>query len=117
MRHKNFAVLLCLALLPAEAGIAADLNCYVPMKDWQPRNVTKSAAIERGWKVQRIKIDDGCYEITGWDKQGNKFEARMDPATLEIVNIETENSQQDKDSETKENNLSATVDLSTADRK
>ncbi|MFK5997373.1 MAG: PepSY domain-containing protein [Rhodobacterales bacterium] len=104
MRHKNFAVFLCLTLLPAEAGNAADLNCYVPMKDWQPRSMAKAAAKERGWKVRRIKIDDGCYEVTGWDKQGNKFEARIDPATLEIVKMEIENSQQAEDRETKEDN-------------
>jgi hypothetical protein len=47
-------------------------------------------AEDRGWRLTRIKIDDGCYEVYGTDRQGQRFEAKIDPATLEIIEIEKE---------------------------
>ena len=39
------------------------------------------------WEVQRLKIDDGCYEIHGKDAQGRAFKAKIDPQTLKVVRI------------------------------
>ena len=44
-------------------------------------------AAAQGWQVQRLKIDDGCYEIRGTDAQGRAFKATIDPQTLKIVKI------------------------------
>ncbi len=111
MRNKNPALLISLTLLSAGAANAADLNCYTPMKDWQPRGAVMTSAANRGWKVRRIKIDDGCYEITGWDRQGLEIEVRVDPETLEIVKFETEKITAGEDAETNENtgNLSPEI--------
>lgn len=51
----------------------------------------------RGWKVRRIKIDDGCYEIYFRDADGAEFEARINPATLEIIKIESESMDESHD--------------------
>lgn len=54
-------------------------------------------ASDNEWKVRRIKIDDGCYEIYGWDKGGNEIEVKLQPDTLEIVKFEFETYQSDDD--------------------
>ena len=83
-------ILTILALVAAfPVGIAmAEDDCFVPMADWKPRKAIAALAAEQGWTVRRIKIDDGCYEIDGTDAQGQRIEATVDPATLEILEIE-----------------------------
>ena len=76
------------ALLVASAGAAlADDDCHAVMERWQPREAVQKALQERGWQVGRIKIDDGCYEVRGTDGQGGGFKAKLDPATLEVVEM------------------------------
>ena len=37
--------------------------------------------------MQRLKIDDGCYELRGRDAQGRAFKAKIDPRTLAVVKM------------------------------
>lgn len=77
-----------LFLIMVGAGTAmADDDCHVPMDQWQPREAVETMARARGWQVNRIKIDDGCYQIRGIDGAGQSFKARIDPATLSVVKI------------------------------
>lgn len=76
-----------LALLAATSVQASD-DCDVPIAHWQMREAVRAMAADRGWTVRRIKIEDGCYEVHGTDSQGHRFEAKIDPATLEIIEIE-----------------------------
>ncbi|WP_293811474.1 PepSY domain-containing protein [uncultured Bosea sp.] len=80
------AGLLLLAI--AGSGVAmADDDCDVPLGRWQPREAVQAMAQARGWQVDRLRIDDGCYQIRGTDETGQPFKAKIDPATLEIVKI------------------------------
>jgi hypothetical protein len=73
------------------AGVArADDDCLAPMIDWQPREAVARLAVEQGWTVRRIKIDDGCYEIVGTDAKGRKIEVKVHPGTLAVVEMEYE---------------------------
>ena len=65
----------------------ADDDCDVPLGRWQPREAVQAMAQARGWQVDRLRIDDGCYQIRGTDEAGQPFKAKIDPATLEIVKI------------------------------
>jgi hypothetical protein len=65
-------------------------DCNVPMIDWQTRAAVQAMAEALGWKVRRIKTDDGCYEVYGRDQTGRSIEAKIDPGTLAIVEIEFE---------------------------
>lgn len=76
-----------LALMAATSVKASD-DCNVPIAHWQLREAVRAMAADRGWTLRRIKIDDGCYEVYGTDSQGRRFEAKIDPATLEIIEIE-----------------------------
>lgn len=79
--------LLAVALgLTAGPSLAED-DCNAPVQQWQSREAARQMATAQGWQVQRLKIDDGCYEIRGTDAQGRAFKATIDPQTLKIVKI------------------------------
>ena len=77
------ALTLGAAALPAWAGD----DCDVPIQRWQSREAVRQMAADKGWELQRLKIDDGCYEIRGQDAQGRAFKARLDPETLRVVKM------------------------------
>lgn len=78
-------VIICLI---AATSASADEDCAVPMANWQPRDAVTALAEQNGWSVSRIRLDDGCYEVTGVDALGRKFELKLDPASLSIVEME-----------------------------
>jgi hypothetical protein len=75
------AVSLGVAALPTWAGD----ECDVPISRWQSRDAVRQMAAAQGWQIQRLKIDDGCYEIRATDAEGQAFKARIDPETLQVV--------------------------------
>lgn len=79
--------ILALAVLAATSAQARD-DCDVPVGSWKSRDAVRAMAEERGWTLKRIKMDDGCYEIYGTDRNGRRFEATINPTTLEIIQIE-----------------------------
>ena len=89
IHHKAVAQgLLALSLsLAASALLADDDDCDVPVKQWQSRDAVLRLAAQQGWQVQRLKIDDGCYELRGTDAMGREFKAKLDPGTLRVVKM------------------------------
>jgi len=83
LRRGLLVLSLGLAALPA----LADDDCEAPVQQWQSREAVHQMAVAQGWQVQRLKIDDGCYEIRGTDAQGRSFKAKIDPETLRVVKI------------------------------
>ena len=79
--------LLGLALTAVSVTALAGDDCDVPVERWQSREAVRQMALQRGWEVQRLKIDDGCYEIRGRDAEGRAFKATIDPETLTPVRI------------------------------
>ncbi|SHL91387.1 PepSY domain-containing protein [Vreelandella subglaciescola] len=66
----------------------ADHDCKDPVADWQPRDVLRQQLEDKGWEVRRIKVDDGCYEVKGFDQHGNKVEADYTPSSLRLRELE-----------------------------
>ena len=56
-------------------------------------------AAQQGWQIQRLKIDDGCYEIRGTDAQGRGFKAKIDPETLKVVKMKQRDHQRTRERE------------------
>lgn len=83
LRRGLLALSLCLTSLPA----LADDDCDAPVERWQSREAVRQMAARQGWQIQRLKIDDGCYEIRGTDAQGRIFKAKIDPETLKILKM------------------------------
>lgn len=80
----------CVALL----GLAATSPSFAtglatcdsgPQESWQPQAKLEQQLTEKGWKVRRIKIDGGCYEVYALDDKGQKVEAYFHPLTLAPV--------------------------------
>lgn len=89
------ALALGLAALPAWA----DDDCDAPMDRWQSREAVRQLAVRQGWQIQRLKIDDGCYEIRGMDAQGREFKARLDPETLAVLKMKQRDHQRDREND------------------
>ena len=81
------ACLLAVSLAGTVAPALADDDCDVPVERWQTRDAVSQMARQKGWDLKRIKIDDGCYEVRGQDAGGRAFKAKLDPETLEVVEI------------------------------
>lgn len=69
-------------------SVHAGDDCDVDIDRWQPREAVRAMAVEQGWSITRIKIEDGCYEVHGFDREGRRFEAKIDPETLQVVELE-----------------------------
>ncbi len=92
LRRGVLVLSLGLAALP----LWADDDCDAPVQRWQSREAVRQMAAQQGWQIQRLKIDDGCYEIRGTDSQGRSFKAKIDPETLKVLKIKP---QRDRDRE------------------
>ena len=83
-----------LVVLPAWAGN----DCDAPLNRWQSREAVRQMAAAQGWQIQRLKIDDGCYEIRGTDVQGRSFKAKIDPETLKVLKMKQDKHQRARES-------------------
>lgn len=93
IRRLALPLALAVAAVPA---LASD-DCDVPIEQWQPREAVLQKAAQQGWEVQRLKIDDGCYEIRGRDENGRAFKAKLDPRTLETVKMKRRDGERARD--------------------
>lgn len=41
-----------------------------------------------GVTAERLRIDDGCYEVRGRDSDGNRVGLKIDPTSLAILKLE-----------------------------
>lgn len=57
----------------------------IPKKDWRPQADLERKLTNLGWKISRVKITNGCYEVYGRDEKNGKVEVFFHPATLDVV--------------------------------
>ena len=79
-----------LALALSATSAYADDDCYDAVADWQPQETLRQMLEAKEWQVNRIKVDDGCYEVHGLDKAGNRIEAQFSPASLRVRSFDVE---------------------------
>lgn len=89
LHHSLLVLSLGLVALPTWASD----DCDAPVNRWQTREAVRQMAAAQGWQVQRLKIDDGCYEIRGTDAQGRSFRAQIDPETLKVLKMKQDDHQ------------------------
>ena len=89
--------LLALSLGLVALPIWADDDCDAPVNRWQSREALRQMADRQGWQIQRLKIDDGCYEIRGTDSQGRSFKAKIDPETLKVLKLKQRDRKRDRE--------------------
>ena len=88
-------VAVCMSL--ATMAVWADDDCDAPMDRWQSREAVRQMAARQGWQIERLKIDDGCYEIRGTDAQGHAFKAKIDPETLKVLKMKQRDRQRSRE--------------------
>lgn len=87
----TYAFPLAVVLALATSGMAlADDDCRSPMADWQTREAATRYITGLGISPDRLRIDDGCYEVRGRDSDGNRVELKLDPATLAVRELDIE---------------------------
>ncbi|HEY6966477.1 MAG TPA: PepSY domain-containing protein [Burkholderiales bacterium] len=73
-------------LAAAPAGATGRATCDSgPAKDWQASEILTRQLEAKGWKVRRVKVDGGCYEVYALDEKGQRVEVYFHPRTLEPV--------------------------------
>jgi hypothetical protein len=85
--------LLGFAALPA----LAEDDCDAPLNRWQSRDAVRQMAAAQGWQIERLKIDDGCYEIRFTDAQGRRFKAKIDPETLKVLKLKPDEHKRERE--------------------
>lgn len=80
-----------MAGLLSSGVVWSDTDCNMPVNKWQSRDVLRSQLEQQGMQVQRIKVDDGCYEVRGVNAEGNYFKAKYSPDKFGITRLEDEN--------------------------
>lgn len=89
MMTHAFPLAVVLAL--ATSGVAlAEEDCRSPMADWQTRDAATAYVAGLGISPDRLRIDDGCYEVRGRDIDGNRIELKLDPGTLAVRELDIE---------------------------
>ncbi len=83
MKRVLITTLFLTAFCAGTAG-AAEL-CSVPQGEWQPQDALQKQLESEGVTIKKIKIDEGCYEVYGTDKDGKRIENYYDPKTLSLV--------------------------------
>lgn len=82
-------------LVAAGQPVWAGRDCDAPPEAWQTGSAVRALAERNGWRVERLKIDDGCYEIKGRDAEGRRLKAKIDPASLKIISVKREHEGRD----------------------
>lgn len=60
-RHQilGSALLALATVLSVSPALASD-DCDAPASRWQSRESVRQMAVQKGWEIHRLKIDDGC---------------------------------------------------------
>ncbi len=57
----------------------------VPQEEWRPQAELERMLVNKGWKIARVKITNGCYEVYARDAKNAKKEVFFHPKTLQLV--------------------------------
>jgi hypothetical protein len=85
MKTLMLAGLLALATAPAIAQEHIEKCESVPKEEWRPQAELERMLVHKGWKIARVKITNGCYEVYARDAKNDKKEVFFHPKTLQIV--------------------------------
>ncbi len=73
-----------LATLLAGPALASE-RCQAPQDQWRPVEELKTQLTAKGWTINNVKTEDGCYEVYAKDETGKKVEIFFDPVSFEAV--------------------------------
>ena len=89
MQRKSLALAVAFATTFAVSGAAfaqhAEKCEVIAKEEWKPQAELERKLTDQGWKISRVKITNGCYEVYGRDEKNNKVETFFHPKTFDIV--------------------------------
>jgi hypothetical protein len=85
---KSLVPISTVIALSVSGAAAASDDCRSPIAEWKSRDTVVARVTELGITTERLRIDDGCYEIRGRDSDGNRVELKIEPATLVPLKLE-----------------------------
>jgi len=91
LRLATFAaVLACGSLIAAPAALAhGNVSCAASTRaERKPPSALTAKLKALGWKVRKMQMYNGCYEVYGFDDKAKAVEAFFDPRTLERVAVQ-----------------------------
>ncbi len=53
-----------------------------PRSGWKSQADLKAQLVKQGWKIRKIKVDGGCYEVYAVNEKGKRVESYFHPVTL-----------------------------------
>ena len=73
IRSFRAALVAALLALGSAAAVAqhAEKCDPIPKEEWKPQAELERKLANQGWKISRIKITNGCYEVYGRDEKNN----------------------------------------------
>jgi hypothetical protein len=86
--HAVAMAAVCTAALvcSASAGATGLATCDSgPQSGWKSQESLEKMLTDQGWKIRRVKIDGGCYEVYAFNEKGDRVEAYFHPVTLKPV--------------------------------
>ena len=84
MKRRLLTLLLSLAAASAFAQHAEKCEA-IPKEEWKSQAELERKLTNMGWKISRVKITNGCYEVYGKDEKGGNVEMFFHPKTFELV--------------------------------
>lgn len=85
---KSLLRFVILAAFASTGTAYAGDDCRRAMSEWQTREAVTTYVTQLGLESERLRIDDGCYEVRARDPQGNTVRLKIDPATLAILKLD-----------------------------
>ena len=82
---RHFAATLLAASTATAFAQHAEKCEPIPKEEWKSRAELEKKLTDQGWKVTRVKIENGCYEVYGRDEKNRKVETFFHPKTLAVV--------------------------------
>ena len=80
---------LVLALSAGAAMADGKFKCDVPKSERRPQMELQKKLEADGWKkVRQVKVENGCYEVYGFDQDNKRAEVFFNPKTFEKVGEE-----------------------------
>jgi hypothetical protein len=81
---------LCATLLAVGAATGAlahgEFKCDVPKAEWRKQMELQQKLLSEGWKkVRQVKVDNGCYEVYGFNEKNERAEVYFNPKTFDKV--------------------------------
>jgi len=79
------ALPLAACFISTAAWAHGNVSCDVPKEERRARVDLQKKLKAEGWTIRDIKIENGCYEVYGFDEKNAKIEAFFNPKTFERV--------------------------------